>query len=286
MAIAERTVTVDGNRIHYRQAGENGPVVVLLHGGIIDAATVSWGAVIEPLSEECQVFAPDLLGYGASDLPPGPITIERHVETIAGFLDAIDVDAPTVVGLSMGGAIGLGLALDDPDRLDRLMLIDSYGLGRELPNGLLSYALARVQEFNRIAIDLFRLSKRLTRASLAGIVHDLDALDPAAVDAVYEEVKRPKAGIAFRRFRESEITRSGYRTCYLDELEDLVVPTRLLHGAHDEVVPVAWAQRAAERIPDASLRVLDHCAHWPPREDPETVVAEIREWATVREEPE
>lgn len=281
MSNADRTVTVDGNQLHYRQAGTEGPAVVLLHGGIIDAASVSWGAVIEPLAEECRVFAPDLLGYGASDLPDGQLTIERHVDTMASFLDVIDADAPTVVGLSLGGAIGLGLALDNPERLERLLLIDSYGLGRELPNGLVSYALARVQFFNKVAIALFRRSRGLTRASLDGIVHDLDALDPAAVDAVYEEVQRPKAGAAFRRFRDTEITREGYRTCYLPELDQLAVPTRLLHGAHDEIVPVEWAERAAERIPDSSLCVLDNCAHWPPREDPETVVAEIHEWSAV-----
>jgi pimeloyl-ACP methyl ester carboxylesterase len=275
MTIAERTVTVDGDRINYLQAGEDGPAVVLLHGGIIDAAAVSWGAVIEPLAEVCRVFAPDLPGYGASDLPDGPITIEHHVEAVGGFLDAIDLDSPIVVGLSMGGAVGIGLGLERPGRLGGLVLIDSYGLGRELPNGKLSYLLARVQVFNRVAVALFRRSRRLTRASLGGIVHDLDALDPAAVDAVYEEVKRPTAGVAFRRFRESEITRDGYRTCYLSDLDGLAVPTRMLHGVHDEVVPVEWAERAAERIPECSLRVLEECAHWPPREAPETVVEEI-----------
>lgn len=284
MSTSETTVTVDGNAIRYLRAGESGPPVVLLHSGIIDAASVSWGAVIGPLASDCQVYAPDLLGYGASDLPDGPITVERHVDTVAGFLDAIDVDAPTVVGLSMGGAIGLGVGLEAPERLGSLLLIDSYGLGRELPNGRVSYVLARVQVFNRIAIALFRRSRRFTRASLDGIVHDLDALDPAAVDAVYEEVQRPKAGAAFRRFRDSEITRDGYRTCYLPRLDDLAVPTRMLHGTQDEVVPVEWARRAADRIPECSLRVMDNCAHWPPREDPETVVEEIRTWATAGRE--
>ena len=277
MTISEGDVTVDGSRIHYLQAGETGPPLVLLHGGIIDAARVSWGAVLEALAADYRVYAPDLLGYGGSDLPAGALTMERHVDTIAGFLDALDVEAPTVVGLSMGGAIGLGLALDNPDRIERLVLVDSYGLGRELPNGLFSYALARVQVFNKIAIALFRRSRRFTRASLGGIVHDLDALDDAAVDAVFEEVQRPTAGAAFRKFRDSEVTRDGYRTCYLDALDDLAVETHLLHGAHDEVVPLAWAERAAERIPDSSLTVLNDCAHWPPRENPQAVVEFVRD---------
>jgi pimeloyl-ACP methyl ester carboxylesterase len=279
MTIRDATVTVGGNRLHYQQAGDSGPAVVLLHGGIIDAASVSWGAVLEPLAENHRVYAPDLLGYGESDLPAGPLQVENHVEAILGFLDAIEPESVTLVGLSLGGAVAIGIGLREPERLEDLLLIDSYGLGEELPNGLLSYALARAQVFNRIAIALFRRSRKLTRASLDGIVHDLDALDPAAVDAVFEEVQRPNAGAAFRRFRETEITRDGYRTCYLDVLERLSVPTRLLHGAHDEVVPVAWAERAADRIPEASLRVLKDCAHWPPRENPDVVIEEIRDIA-------
>jgi len=276
----DETVSVDGTRLHYRDAGDpDDPTAVLLHGGIIDAAHVSWGAVIEPLAEDCHVVAPDLLGYGESALPPGPYPVSRHVDAIEGAVDQLPLDEPTVVGLSLGGAVGLGLALRRPNLVDDLLLIDSYGLGRELPNGLLSYALARVQLFNKVAIALFRRNRRITRASLGGIVADMDALPEDAVDAVFEEVQRPTAGVAFRRFRSAEVTRTGYRTVFVDELPDLTVPTRLLHGAADEVVPLAWAERAADRIPESELVVLDDCAHWPPREAPETVVEHVREIA-------
>jgi pimeloyl-ACP methyl ester carboxylesterase len=274
------TIVVDGDPIHYREAGDpSGPTILLLHGGIIDAAHVSWGEVIEPLAADCHVVAPDLLGYGQSALPPGPYSVSRHVDVIEGFVDELALDAPSIAGLSLGGAIGLGLALRRPDTVDDLLLIDSFGLGRELPNGLLSYALARFQLPNKIAIALFRRSRGFTKASLAGIVADLDSLSEAAVDAVYEEVQRPTAGVAFRRFREAEVGRDRYRTVYVDDLPKLAVPTRLLHGAEDEVVPLEWARRAAEQIPESELVVLDSSAHWPPREAPETVVEHAREIA-------
>ncbi|MBO4247968.1 alpha/beta hydrolase [Halomicrobium sp. IBSBa] len=292
MPISE-TVTTDGLAIHFLEAGDPvDPTIVLLHGGIIDAAHVSWGEVIEPLAADCHVVAPDLLGYGRSGvdrgestdgrtvLPPGSYPVGRHVDAMTRFLDELAVDTFSIAGLSLGGAVGLGVALRRPALVDDLLLIDSYGLGRALPNGRLSYALARVQLFNRVAIALFRRSRRLTKASLNGIVADLDDLSEKAVDAVYEEVKRPTAGVAFRRFREAEVTRSGYRTVYVDELPALEVPTRLLHGRHDEVVPLSWAERAADRIPESELVVLDSCAHWPPRERPSTVVEHAREVAT------
>jgi len=298
----DETVTVDGTTLHYLEAGNpSDPTVVLLHGGVIDAARVSWAPVIEPLAEDCHVLAVDLLGYGESvtarngleenerersdtrvgesDLPPGPYPVSRHVDAIEGFAEALSLNDPTVAGLSLGGAVGLGLALRRPGLVEDLLLIDSYGLGRELPNGLLSYALARVQVCNKVAIALFRRSRRFTKASLDGIVADLDALSEDAVDAVFEEVQRPTAGVAFRRFRSAEVTRDGYRTVFVDDLPDLQVPTRLLHGSEDEVVPLAWAERAADRIPESELVVLDDCAHWPPREAPETVVQHVREIA-------
>jgi len=271
----EATVTVDGCRIHYHETG-SGPPVVLLHGGIIDAAAVSWPPVRKRLADDYRVLAPDLLGYGGSELADGPYSIPRHAEVMAAFLDALAVGPATLVGVSLGGGVAIQLALDRPELVETLVPIDAFGLGADLPNGLLSYALARFQLPNRLAVAALRRSRRLTRGSLGAIVHDLDGLDPAAVDAVYRELQRPTAGEAFRRFRSAGVTRRGYRTVFTDSLGDLAVPTYLLHGAHDELFPVAWARRASERMPDADLRVLDDCGHWPPREYPAAVASWIR----------
>jgi len=263
-------VTVDGHRISYVAAGEPGNhPVVLLHGGIIDAGPLSWGAVLDPLADAgYRAIAPDLLGYGDSETPDGPYTVDRHRRVVEGFVDAVDAERPALVGLSLGGAVALAVHLDGETPIDRLALVSSYGLGSELPNGRVSYLLARVQVFNRIAIALFRRSRRLTRASLGGIVHDLDALDPDAVDLVHEYAKKPGAGVAFRGFRAQEVTSDGYYTDFTPRLDAVSVPTLFVHGRHDEVVPVAWAERAAARVPDADLTVFEDCAHWPPREAP------------------
>ncbi len=271
----EGAVTVDGSRIRYHAAGD-GPPVVLLHGGIIDAARVSWPPVIERLAPDHWVVAPDLLGYGGSDLAPGPYSIPRHAAVVADVLDELDTGPVTLVGLSVGGGVAMQVTLERPDLVECLVPIDPFGLGRDLPNGLLSYALARVQVCNKLAVAAFRRSRRLTRASLGGLVHDLDSLPPAAVDAVYREVQRPTAGAAFRRFRDSEVTRGGYRTTFTDRFGEFSTPTYLLHGAHDDLFPVAWAQRAADGIPDGDLTVLDDCAHWAPRENPDAVAAHVR----------
>ena len=272
--VTDTTVTAAGARIHYRAAGAGEPVV-LLHGGVIDAGQVSWPPVVDRLTPAFRVLTPDLLGYGESELADGPYSVPRHAEVVAAFLDTVGIDGVTLVGLSLGGGVAIQVALDRPDLVERLVPVDAFGLGSALPNGRLSYALARLPVCNELAVAALRRSRRLTRASLAGVVHDLDALPSAAVDAVYRELQRPTAGAAFRRFRTAEVTRRGYRTTFTDRLGELSVPTRFLHGAHDELFPLEWARRAATRTPGAQLRVLDDCGHWPPREEPDAVAEAI-----------
>ena len=274
------TVTVDGHDIRYVRAGE-GPPLVLLHGGIIDAGPVSWGEVIDPLSERFTVYAPDLLGYGDSDVPDVEYTIDRHVRTMAGFCNELDIEALSVCGLSLGGAVALGLALDTDVEVQRLVLTSCFGLGTELPRGTLSWVLSRLPVLNRIAVALFRRSRGFTKASLGGIVHDTDTLSEECVDAVWQYARKPNACVAFRNFRTHEMTRAGYVTNFTPRLDALDVPTLFVHGRHDEVVPVELAEQAASRAPDARLEVLADCAHWPPREAPDRMVELLTEFCTV-----
>lgn len=284
--IQDGRATVDGVSLHYLTAGA-GPPVLLLHGGVVDSASLSWGGVVESLAADFEVYALDLPGYGESDWPDAPYTTEYHVRMVEGFVDELDLAPLSVVGLSLGGGVALGLALDggldagldaglDERTVDRLVLTSSYGLGRDLPNGLLSYVVAQVPALNKLVLALLARSRRLTRASLDNVVYDADAVPDEVVAELYGMLQRSGVGTAFRRWRKREVTREGYRTCYVDRFGDIDPPTLLIHGAEDETFPVAWARRAAERIPDARLDVFEECAHWPPREHPERFAREVR----------
>lgn len=266
--IEDRSVVVDDYRLHYLTAGGSGPVVVLLHGGIIDAAHLSWGAAIDALADEFRVIALDLLGYGESEIPDISYSTGLHVDLVEGFLDAIDVGRANVVGVSLGGGVALGLALQAPEKVGRLVVVDSFGLGRALPNDDVSYLLSRLPILNRLSISLLRRSRRLAAASLGAIVHDPDSIPDELADDFYAHLQRPGVGLAFRRWRRHEITRTGYRTAYTDRFHEIEQPTLVLHGTEDDLFPAAWAERAAARIPDADLRVVEECGHWLPREKP------------------
>jgi len=274
--VKETGTLVGGNQIRYLTAGEGDRTVLLLHGGIIDAANVSWGGVIGPLSEDARVIAPDLLGYGWSDKPEGPYSQTRHARVMDTFLDMLDVDEVDVVGTSMGGGVGLDLALRSPERIRRLVAVDSYGLGTELPSGKLTYLTSRVALLNKGSLGLGRRSRGLTKSSLGNIVVDVEALDEAVVDAVYELLQIDGIGRAYRSWRKHEVGWGGFRTRYHTDLDEIQSPVLYIHGAHDEVFPVEWSERAAERTPNGSFERFDDCAHWAPREAPERFVDTVR----------
>lgn len=260
-------IDVDGRHLHYVTAGSGSTPVVFLHGGIVDAATLSWGGSIAPFADERRVIALDLPGYGSSSRPDtAEYTTAYHTDVLGDFLDALNISPVTLVGVSMGGGIALRYALHNQSRVQKLVLVDSHGLGQGLPHGFLTYVLSRLPKINELSISLLRRNRRIAKWALGAIVHDVDALARSVVDEFYRLLQRPNAGRAFRRWRAKEVDRSGYRTDYSDRLGDLNVSTLLVHGAEDPLFPVEWSRRAADRIPDATLDVRPDCGHWPQRE--------------------
>jgi pimeloyl-ACP methyl ester carboxylesterase len=254
--------------VHCLTAGVAGPPVVLLHGGGVDAAAFSWKYAIGALAGDHQVFAPDWPGYGESDRPDVEYTIEYYVEVLTQILDALHLPKAALVGLSMGGAAALGLALGSPDRVDRLVLADAEGLGDHVPGGHLGYLAVHVPGANTAGYALQRHSRWWVRQTLTSLVGTSDAVTDELVDEAFELLRRPGAGKAFHSTQIDEVGWRRLRTDYSDRLADLAVPTLIVHGEADPLVPVAWARRARERIPGSRLVTLPGVGHLSPREAP------------------
>lgn len=109
----------------------------------------------------------------------------------------------------------------------------------------------------------------MVRASLETTFYDPRAVTENLVDEVYQLVKKPGAGQAWRTWQENEIEREGLRTNYVDRLPELAVPTLILHGAEDGYVPVSWARRAHALMKNSTLNVFEQCGHWLTLERPE-----------------
>ncbi|WP_331232780.1 alpha/beta fold hydrolase [Natronorarus salvus] len=276
--VEDGRVVVDGSEIHYLTAGHDGPAVILLHGGGLDSAAVSWRETLPALADGYQVFAPDLPGYGESAHPEAPYSIEYFAHTLSGFMDALNITHASLVGISMGGGIALQFALSNPDRVDRLVAVDSYGLTGEVPGGKLGYLVVRLPLFRRLTYGALRNSRRLMRASVRRMVGSPDVVTPGMVVEIEREAKREDAGLAFNRFQRAEVGWNGLRTEFSDRLHELSVPTLFVHGAEDTLVPPEASIRAATLAPDAELEMMEGVGHWPPRERPEEFAGLVREF--------
>jgi pimeloyl-ACP methyl ester carboxylesterase len=263
---------VDDRQVAYRRAGTEGQPLVLLHGAGVDDSALSWHHVLPALGRDHRVYALDWPGHGESeDVPEHSIAAYRRV--LAGVLDHLGLSSVALAGISMGGAVALSFALEASERVDRLALVSSYGLGESVPAGSLWYALANVPGANQAGYAAMGSSTMAARSGLSQVVYDASALDAAFVEAFRERASRRGAGAAFAAFQRNEIGPSGRVVTNLaPRLDSLDVETLFVHGRHDPLFPVAWARRGAKRVPDASLLEIPACGHWPPRERPEVVV--------------
>jgi len=268
MTISSKWVEVKGLRIHYLTAGTGAPVF-LLHGGGTDSASLSWRLTIEPLADYFRVFAPDWPGYGESDKPAIQYTIDYYISFLSDFMQTLGIVDASLVGISMGGGIALGFAPQSPQRVSRLVLVDSYGLQTAAPAHKLSYLFIRIPMLNEMTWYLLKRSRTMTWASLRNIFHNPDVVSDELVDEVYAELKKPGTGRAFISFQRSEVLWNGLRTVYIDRLHEIKVPTLIVHGAKDRLVPLGCAQQAHKLIKGSRLHVIADCGHWPQREKPD-----------------
>ena len=245
--------------IRYLAAGE-GECVILLHGIGLDAASVSWKHTLPALAEDHCVIAPDFPGHGESD-EASEYTMESYRAVLAGLFDALDIERASLVGISMGGAVALGHALDHQERVERLVLADSYGLGRDA-----AWRPGGAALLNTPGIDGWLGAGLANPALVASSLAGLTVTPSPEFVADVERAVEPSAASALAAWQRDEFRACGLRTCYLDRLDELDVPTLLIHGREDPIFPIAWSERAADRIPDGEFVPFERCGHWPPRE--------------------
>jgi pimeloyl-ACP methyl ester carboxylesterase len=268
MTISDLNLTVQGLHIRCLTAGSGGSPIVLLHGGGADSATLSWSLTIEVLAQQHRVYAPDLPGYGDSDRPDLAYTTDYYLKFVRDLLDALGLARTNIAGLSMGGGLALALALNYPDRVDRLIPVDSYGLQDHVVMHKLSYLVVWTPGLNEITWSLMRHSDWMLRYSLRSILRNPAAITAELIAELKREARRPHAGRAFHSYQKQEVLWNGLRTCFMSRLKEITAPTLIIHGAQDSLVPLALAQQAQQIMPNCRLHVIDQCGHWPQRDTP------------------
>jgi pimeloyl-ACP methyl ester carboxylesterase len=270
MPVTSNIITLSGVRVRYLSAGEETgrPPLVLLHGGGTDSAVLSWGGLIGALGEGRRVFAPDMPGYGESERPAdAAYTLDYFAHVVVEFADRLGLARFDVAGISMGGGISLTLALCHPERIGRMVLVDTYGIQPDYPPHFASYLLVRLPFLTDLTYLTLR-SRLAARATLGQLIKTPAALTEELVDEVMAEARKPGTGKAFNAFQRHEVLRDRLRTNYLPRLDQVRARTLIVHGEADSLVPLKCAEEASRRIPDARLVVLQGAGHWAQRERP------------------
>jgi pimeloyl-ACP methyl ester carboxylesterase len=269
MNIHEQWLQVQGLRVHGFVAGDQGSPVMLLHGGGVDSALLSWELLIPVLAQRHRVFAADWPGYGDSDKPKVKYAVAYYVQFLEALMGAFGLQRASLAGLSMGGSIALGFTLRQPHRVDKLVLVDSYGLQTQASMHKLSYFLVKLPLISELSYAMLRGSRAMTRASLSVLLCNPQSITDGLVDEAFAEIKKPGAGQAWSVFQKEEMLWNGTRTCFMDRLAEIVTPTLIVHGRQDQAVPLKCAQQAHVRIKSSRLEILDGCGHWPQRDRPD-----------------
>lgn len=265
----ERRIDVDGLSIRCFVAGEAGSSVILLHGGGLDSAALSWGDTIMPLAAQHRVVAPDLPGYGESDKPDITYSMAYYVDFVPRLMDVLGLERASFVGISLGGGIALGLALRHADRVDKLVAVAPYGIAATYPFHKLSYLYAH-SFINPLTFRLFASSRGMIRWSLEyGLLKDRSRVTDALVDTAYATSRAPNSSRAWHSFQRDEFLWSGVRTSYLDRLGEIHAPTLYVNGDQDPLVLASTAEQAQRLTPNARLHILHGAGHWAQRDNPE-----------------
>ncbi len=268
--IRPRQVTLNGNTIVYRIAG-TGPLLLLVHG--MAGSSVTWRYVMPELAERFTVLAPDLLGQGESDKPPGDYSLGSHANMLRDLLEALGYTRATFVGQSLGGGVVMQLAYQFPERCERLVLVGSGGLGRELTRYL---RMLTLPGFESVFPVFGAMPVRQAGDVIATWLGRLGIPSTPAKEEIWRSytslADRDSRRAFFRSLREV-VDVGGQAVSALSRLYRAAhVPTLIIWGAQDPFIPVSHAITAHEAIPGSRLEIFEDIGHYPHCEAPERFI--------------
>ena len=274
-------IELHGHRVIYRIAG-SGPPVVLIHGMVNSSR--HWQDVALRLADRYTVVAPDLIGHGDSAAPRGDYSLGAHAAGIRDLLAAIGIDRATIVGHSLGGGVAMQFFYQFPQRVERLALVSSGGLGHDVSPLLRSAALPGVSAMLSVAAHprvldgLGALGARLERRgsgkgpAVGAVVRALRPLGEAG------------AREAFVHTLRAVIDRHGQRVSAADRLYLLgAMPTLVVWGERDQTIPLAHGRATHQAVPHSRFVTLPRAAHFPHLEDPEGLARALRDFVETTE---
>jgi pimeloyl-ACP methyl ester carboxylesterase len=274
-------IELHGHRVCFRLRGQ-GPLVVLIHG--ITGRSDQWEPAIEHLAAEHTVLAPDLLGHGESAKPRGDYSLGAYASAVRDTMVALGHDRGTIVGHSLGGGIAMQFAYQFPERCERLVLVSSGGLGREVHLLLRAAALPGADY----------VLPALTSAGLVGVGRGVGGLlrrlrlspgeDVEVLARGFASLDNAGSRQAFLHTVRSVIEPGGQRVSAQDRLAlAALLPTLIVWGERDSIIPVEHGAAAHEAMPGSRYEVFPGAGHMPHDADPVRFAALLREFCEETE---
>ena len=270
------SIQLHGHEVIYRTAG-SGPPLVIVHGMV--NSSKHWREVALRLAETHTVIVPDLIGHGDSATPRGDYALGAHAAVIRDLLSALEIESATFVGHSLGGGIAMVFFWQFPHKVERLALISSGGLGREVSPLLRGAALPGAFAMVRAACH------RSVLGAIDGIGAGLGRLGwrkatyLKAVTRALRPLQAPGSRQAFLQSLRAVIDRHGQKVSALDRLYLLgPVPTLIAWGERDRTIPIAHGRNAHELIPGSRFETMPRAAHFPNLEDPDGLSEILERW--------
>jgi pimeloyl-ACP methyl ester carboxylesterase len=269
-------IHLHGHRLSYRTGG-SGPLLVLVHG--ITNSSASWEPVLALLGQRFTVIAPDLLGHGDSAKPRGDYSLGANASLLRDLMLALGHEQATIVGHSLGGGIAMQMAYQFPERVERLVLVSSGGLGRQLTPALRAAALPGAElvlpllAAQPIVIAGTKVSGWMQRIGLR-VNSDLAAVARGIATLTDIESRH-----AFVHTARAVIEIGGQRISATDKLYLAeAVPKLIVWGDRDQIIPVRHGIRAHDNLVGSRLAIFEGAGHYPHHDDPIRFSAAITEF--------
>jgi len=257
---------VGGLRVHYQEKGTGTPLV-LIHG--YTSSVYTWKDEFDALAQKYRVIAVDLKGFGFTDKPDGDYSRRAQGELVAGLLDQLKIDKAWIAGNSMGGETALNVAVNHPERVLGLVLIDSAGVKVAGRTSLAPWYL-QIPVVGRVLTALALTSDRLVREGLQKSFYDDSKITDERVNAYFRPLQTAGGQLSATR------ARAQFEMYPVeDRLSSINVPTLLIWGAEDELIPLEAGKKMNTLIKGSKLVVFEKCGHVPQEEMPERVLSEM-----------
>jgi len=269
-----RFIEVNDLQVHYKTAGEGDPAFILLHG--FGASVFSWREMMEPLGELGTVVAFDRPAFGLTERPlswqsgANPYTPEAQVALVVGLMDGLGINEAVLTGNSAGGTVAVNAALAHPQRVKGLILVDAaIYTGGGAPSFV--RPLLHAPQLDRLGPLLARQIAVRGDAFLNSAWHDPSRITPEIRAGYRKPLRAANWDQALW-----ELTRASQQADLSTRLQEIDIPSLVITGDDDRIVPTEQSIRLASELPRAELAVMPNCGHVPHEECPEPVLNAIQ----------